>query len=71
MTNSVFQRTVIKANQDLRDLAKSKGVMLWQIGDALGMNEPKMSRTLRRELSSEQKAEIKRIINQIKAGERA
>ena len=55
-------------NQDVRTEAKKAGVMLWQIADALGMNDGNFSRLLRRELPPEKKTQIFEIINNLSKG---
>lgn len=52
-------------NQEIRDAAKSKGIHLWQIADALGINDGNLSRRLRHELPESQKTEIRKIIQQL------
>lgn len=45
-------------NYDLRTAAKSAGVPLWKIADALRVSEPTMTRKLRRELPEKEKQQI-------------
>lgn len=52
-------------NQDIKNYAKSKGVRLWQIAEALHINDGNFSRKLRKELSEAQKEESIRIIDRI------
>lgn len=54
-------------NQDLRNEIKSAGLYLWQIADALGINDGNFSRKLRHELSDEEKARIRVIIMELSA----
>ena len=54
-------------NSDLRQIAKNKGVALWEIADKLQISEPTMTRKLRRELPPEEKAQIFAIIDEISA----
>lgn len=56
----------IMANQDIREEARKAGVKLWQIADALGISEPTITRLMRKELTAEKKAEILKIIAQLK-----
>lgn len=49
-------------NTDIRETAKQAGVFLYAVADKLGISEPTMTRLLRKELSSDKKAEIKKII---------
>lgn len=48
-------------------MAKAKGVMLWQIAEAIGINDGNFSRKLRRELSAAEKAKIMSIIDELAA----
>ena len=43
-------------NTDIRSEIKTAGLYLWQIADALGINDGNFSRKLRHELSDEEKA---------------
>ena len=52
-------------NQDVRNYAKSKGVRLWQIAEALHINDGNFSRRLRKELTEVQKQEIIQIIDEL------
>lgn len=54
------------ANQDIRNEAKKAGVKLWQIADKLGISEPTITRLMRRELNTEKKEEIFKIIAELK-----
>ena len=54
-------------NQDIRSKAKERGVMLWEIAEAIGINDSSFSRKLRRELPDEHKAEIYGIIDRVAA----
>ena len=54
-----------RANQDLRKLAIKKGVRLWEIANAYGINDGNFSRKLRYELPTDEKKHIREIINQI------
>ena len=51
------------ANQDIKLAAAGAGVKLWQIADALGVNDGNFSRKLRHELTAEEKAQILEIID--------
>ena len=53
------------ANNDIRSAALSSGVKLWQIADALHIADSSLSRKLRHELPTEEKAKILNIINQL------
>lgn len=56
-----------KPNTSIRDHARSRGVCLWQVADALGINESSLSRLLRYELSEEKSREIVAAINRLAA----
>lgn len=49
-------------NSDIRQEIKSAGLRLWQIAEALGMQDSNFSRRLRHELSAAEKAKIREII---------
>ena len=53
------------ANFDIRARMKSTGVTLWQIADALEVCEMTVTRKLRREMDSVDKAEMLELIAQI------
>ena len=57
----------MKSNADIRAMAKAKGVMLWQIAEAIGINDGNFSRKLRRELPTAEKTEILAIIDELSA----
>ncbi len=52
-------------NQEIRTAAKENGVKLWEIADALGLNDGNLSRKLRHELSAEERKKIICIIADI------
>ncbi len=52
-------------NMEIRQKAKSSGVKLWQIAEALGMTDSAFSRKLRHEFSDDTKARVYEIINDI------
>lgn len=54
-----------KANQDIKALAKSKEVCLWEIAQKLGITDSHFSRKLRVEFKEEEKNKIKKIIQEI------
>ena len=54
------------ANNDIREKAKKSGVALWQIAYKLGINDGNFSRKLRHELPEDTKAQIYRIIDELK-----
>ncbi len=52
-------------NNNLRTYAKSKGVLLWQIAEQLGLQDSNFSRKLRHELPEEETRKIIEIIDVI------
>ena len=55
-----------KTNNDIRLKASRSGIALWQIADKLGIADATFSRKLRHELPEETKAQIYRIIDELK-----
>lgn len=55
----------MKANKDIREKARNSGVRLWQIADALGIQERFFSKKLRKELSDEEQTQILNIIDDL------
>ena len=55
----------IMTNNEIRSKAKEKSVKLWQIADALGINDGNFSRKLRHELPEEEKNKILALIDEI------
>lgn len=53
-------------NKDVREAAKTSGVLLWQIADALGIADATFSRKLRKELTEAEKEKIFDIIERLK-----
>ena len=53
------------ANQDLRLYARSKGVRLYEVAEALGISEPTMTRWLRKELDDSKRAEMIAVIDRV------
>ncbi len=45
-------------NKDIRNAAGSYGIKLWQVAEAIGMNEFAFSRKLRKELPQAEKEKI-------------
>ena len=58
----------MKANMKIREKARSSGIRLWQIADALGMQESLFSKKLRKELSAEEQERILGVIEQLSKG---
>ena len=48
----------MKANMKIREKARNSGVRLWQIADALGMQESLFSKKLRKELTEDEQERI-------------
>lgn len=61
----------MRANREIRDQAKRKGVFLWQIADRYGISDGNFSRLLRREVPPEKKARILAIIEELKTKKEA
>lgn len=55
----------MKNNMRIREEAKRKGVFLWQIATALGVNDGNFSRKLRHELPEKETEKILGIIAQL------
>lgn len=55
----------MKANKEIREHAKNKGIFLWEIAEIVGVNDGNFSRKLRRELSESEKQEIIKIIDEL------
>ena len=52
-------------NQDLRDYAKERGVLLWQVAEKLGIADCSLSRLLRYPISEEKHSRILGIIDEL------
>lgn len=52
-------------NRDIRNAAGGYGIRLWQVAEAIGMNESAFSRKLRRELPQEEKEKILAVIEKL------
>ena len=63
---AVFVKT--RTNEAIRTAAEKHGVKLWQIADALGVNDGNFSRKLRRELPPDEVEKILAIIARIAEG---
>ena len=55
-----------KTNQDVREAVYLNGFKLWELAEALGVNDGNLSRKLRRELSPAQKEHIFQVIQQMR-----
>lgn len=52
-------------NSEIRTLAKTKGIKMWQIAEALHMQDSAFSRKLRHELPQEEKEKILAVIEKL------
>ena len=52
-------------NMDIRQAAAGAGVRLWQIADAIGLNDGNFSRKLRKELPEDEQQKIFGIIEDL------
>lgn len=55
-------------NKAIREAAKEHGVKLWEIAEALGINDGNLSRKLRRELPDDEQERIISVIEEIARG---
>lgn len=55
-------------NNEIKIIAKEKGVRLWKIAEKLGINDSTFSRMLRYKLSEEEKGKITAIIDELAEG---
>lgn len=55
----------MKANINIRDKSRNNGVRLWQIADALGIQESLFSKKLRKELPEDERERILNIIDDL------
>ena len=53
------------ANNDIRNMAKAKGVFLWEIANKWGINDGNFSRKMRVEFTKEEKARAMKYIQEI------
>lgn len=58
----------MKANMKIREKARNSGIRLWQIADALGMQESLFSKKLRKELPEDEQERILNIIDDLAKG---
>ena len=59
---------MLKANMDIRQAARQQGLRLWQVAEAMGIDDSAFSRKLRRELPPEVKTEIFEAIERASQG---
>lgn len=57
----------MRKNQKIRLTAGGCGIKLWQVAEAIGMNESSFSRKLRQELPPEEQDKILAIIKELAA----
>lgn len=55
----------MKANMKIREKARNSGVRLWQIADALGVQESMFSKKLRKEFSEIEQEKVLMIIDRL------
>lgn len=55
-------------NKDIREYAAERGIRLWQIAEAIGINDGNFSRKLRRELPQAEKEKILNVIDGLAKG---
>lgn len=56
---------MIQNNLEIRQKAKEKGVLLWEVADTLKISEATMTRKLRKELPPEEKSQLLNIIEKL------
>ena len=61
------QEVLYMKNKDVRNEIKATGLYLWQVADALGLNDGNFSRKLRHELPDEEKVRIRAIVAELTA----
>lgn len=54
-----------QANADVRQYAKERKVLLWEVAQRYGCNDGNFTRKLRTELPEKEKAVLRKIIDQI------
>lgn len=55
----------MKANRDIRDAVEEHGFRLWELAEALGLQDSNLSKKLRRELPEDEKKKIFSTIGQM------
>lgn len=55
-----------RANADIRKAVTSSGFKLWELADALGINDGNLSRKLRTELPADEKEQLYVVIAKMK-----
>lgn len=54
-----------RANDDIREYCKEKGVKLWEVAEKVGISDGNFSRKMRKPFSGEYRDKIMRIIRNI------
>lgn len=54
-----------RANNDIREYCKEKGVKLWEVAEKVGISDGNFSRKMRKPFSEEYRNKIMRIIRNI------
>ena len=52
-------------NQEIRNMAKTAGVRLWEVADAIGIADTTFCRKLRKELPADEKEKILSVIAEL------
>ena len=63
------EKGVIMCNLEIRQRAKDKGILLWQLADGFGVTDSTFSRQLRREFPDEKRRRALELIEQIAGGD--
>ena len=66
-----FEMVKTYRNEELRAYAKQRGVLLWEIADAIGITDASFSRRLRHELPDAERARYMEAVDQIAAAREA
>ncbi len=53
-----------KANEEIRDAAREKGLLLWEVAELLGIGPEKLSLKLRHELPADERERILHVIRE-------
>lgn len=57
-------------NNDVRNEIKAAGIFIWEVADVIGISDVTMSKRLRKELSEDQKQQIRDAIEIIRTARR-
>lgn len=58
-------QTMVKANQQIREIMKSNSVLMWWVADRLGISENSFCRWMRHELPEDVRAKVLKAIDEI------